>query len=113
MTLNAIPIHINLMSPERYINDASLSSESAHLADPDERDHWVFGVGRRICPGILVAERDIFLGVSRMLWAFKMETLANEPIDLKEYDGPAGRSPAPFRIRMIPRHDNVAKVLEI
>lgn len=31
--------------PDRYINDSTLSSESANLANANERDHWMFGVG--------------------------------------------------------------------
>ncbi|KAF9882628.1 hypothetical protein FE257_005823 [Aspergillus nanangensis] len=98
--------------PERYINDPLTSAESANVTDPLERDHWMFGAGRRICPGMLVAEREIWLTISRMLWAFDMHEIPEEPIDLKEYDGLSGRSPVPFRIRLTPRHDNVAKLLE-
>jgi hypothetical protein len=68
---------------------------------------------RRICPAIGVAERELWLGISRMLWAFKMEQVPGEPIDLMEYDGLSGRSPLPFRIKMIPRHHKVPEVLEI
>jgi len=60
-----------------------------------------------------VAEREVWLAISRMLWAFRMEEIPGEPIDLKEYDGLSGRSPVPFRIKMIPRHANVAKVLGV
>lgn len=66
---------------------------------------------RRICPGIMVAEREIWLTISRMLWAFNMYEIPGEPIDLSEYDGLSGRSPVPFRIRLEPRHPNVGKVL--
>ncbi|KXN83518.1 3-hydroxyphenylacetate 6-hydroxylase [Leucoagaricus sp. SymC.cos] len=100
-------------NPDRYLTDHTLSSESANLPNAMERDHWTFGVGRRICPGILVAEREIFLAISRMLWAFKMEQLPGEPINLKEYDGLSGRSPVPFRVKMIPRHDKVTEVLSL
>ena len=71
----------------------------------------MFGAGRRICPGMLVAEREIWLTIARMLWAFDMKAIPGEPIDLREYDGLSGRSPTPFRIRLEPRHDNVEKVL--
>ncbi|TFK35002.1 cytochrome P450 [Crucibulum laeve] len=98
-------------NPDRYMFDSTLSSESANLANAMERDHWMFGVGRRICPGMWVAEREVFLAIARMLWAFRMIEIPGEPIDLKEYDGLSGRSPVPFRIRMVPRHDNVAQVL--
>ena len=66
---------------------------------------------RRICPGIPLAEQEIFLAVSHMLWAFEMQQLPDEPIDLKEYDGLSGRSPVPFRIKMIPRDERVAEVI--
>jgi len=75
--------------------------------------YLIFIFSRRICPGMWVAEREIWLGISRMLWAFRMEEIPGEPIDLKEYDGLSGRSPVPFRIRMISRHANVEKVLGI
>ena len=68
---------------------------------------------RRICPGMRVAEREVWLAISRMLWAFNMEEIPGKPIDLKEYDGLSGRSPVPFRIKMIPRHENVESVLGI
>jgi hypothetical protein len=60
---------------------------------------------------MIVAEREIWLTVSRMLWAFEMEQIPGEPIDLKEYDGLSGRSPVPFRILLKPRDENVGKVL--
>lgn len=77
-----------------------------------QRDHWVFGIGRRVCPGIMVAERELFLVISRMLWAFDMGEIPGEPVDLKEYEGLSGRSPKPFRIRLVPRHEGVVGVLE-
>ncbi|KAI9878768.1 MAG: hypothetical protein M1830_010570 [Pleopsidium flavum] len=99
-------------SPDRYIKDRMTSAESANLVDPYQRDHWMFGAGRRICPGMLLAEREIWLTISRMLWAFDMGELPAEPIDLKEYDGRSGRSPVPFRITLTPRDANVEKVLK-
>ena len=58
-----------------------------------------------------VAEREVFLAIARMLWAFKMNEIPGEPIDLKEYDGLSGRSPVAFRIKITPRHDQVETVL--
>ncbi|THH14404.1 hypothetical protein EW146_g5920 [Bondarzewia mesenterica] len=99
-------------NPDRYINDHFTSADSANLTDPYERDHWMFGVGRRICPGMIVAEREIWLTISRMLWAFNMKEIPGEPIDLKEYDGLSGRSPVPFRITLTPRDAKVKEVLD-
>ncbi|CDM34235.1 hypothetical protein DTO013E5_2366 [Penicillium roqueforti] len=98
--------------PDRYIDDPLTSADSVNVADPMKRDHWMFGAGRRICPGMIVAEREIWLTISRMLWAFDMYEIPGEPVDLKEYDGLSGRSPVPFRIGLKPRHENVTKLLE-
>jgi cytochrome P450 len=56
--------------PERYENDTQSLLDAANNPDPTKRDQFSFGAGRRICPGIHVAERSLFLGISRMLWAF-------------------------------------------
>jgi cytochrome P450 len=63
--------------PARYTNDAQTAGEAAKNPDPSKRDHFVFGTGRRICQGMHIAERSLFLGMSRMLWAFDIKA----PID--------------------------------
>lgn len=98
--------------PDRYINDSLTSAQSSNLSDPYQRDHWMFGAGRRICPGMIVAEREIWLAISRLIWAFTLEQVPGHPIDLREYDGMSGRSPVPFHIRLTPRHDNVKRALD-
>ena len=37
----------------------------------EKRPHNTFGAGRRICPGSHVAERTLFVGMARLLWAFE------------------------------------------
>ena len=56
--------------PDRYKDDFLSLADSAANPDAAKRDQFTFGAGRRICPGIHVAERSLFLGVARMLWAF-------------------------------------------
>ncbi|KAI5859431.1 cytochrome P450 [Durotheca rogersii] len=99
-------------NPSRYLNDTLTSAQSSNLADANQHDHWMFGAGRRICPAICVAEREIWLAISRMLWSFHMETAPGHAVDLKQYDGLSGRSPVPFKIRLRPRDGNVAKILK-
>ena len=66
---------------------------------------------RRVCPGVILAEKEVFLGLAHMLWAFKISPIPGVPIDLKEYDGVSGRSPVPFVVRLTPRDASVAEVL--
>lgn len=46
-------------------------------ADYDTRDHYSYGAGRRFCTGIHLAERDMFIAMAMLLWAFNFE----KPID--------------------------------
>jgi cytochrome P450 len=97
--------------PDRYLHDSLSSAQSARLVNPHLRDHWTFGVGRRICPGIVVAQREIWLAVTKVLWAFDLAEVPGQPVDLNEYDGASGRSPVPFEIVLKPRFRGVGEVM--
>ncbi|KXN88563.1 Phenylacetate 2-hydroxylase [Leucoagaricus sp. SymC.cos] len=119
MMLNCYSLHHNearyedpfTFNPDRYLNDNLSSTESSKLANAMERDHWAFGAGRRICPGMPIAEKEIFLAISRLLWAFKIQPVPGESPCLDEYEGNSGRTPLPFQINLIPRHEHVHCVL--
>ncbi|KAL5360220.1 cytochrome P450 [Aspergillus floccosus] len=64
--------------PERYKDDRQSLAEAAANPDPSKRDQFTFGAGRRICPGIHIAERSLFLGISRMMWAFDVKPKLDE-----------------------------------
>jgi cytochrome P450 len=65
-------------NPDRYEGDKTTIGESAALADPSERDNFTFGAGRRICPGLHIAERSLFITMSSLLWAFNFEHATDE-----------------------------------
>jgi hypothetical protein len=46
------------------------------------------------------------------LWAFDIQSVPDEPISLDEYEGKSGRTPVPYRIMVVPRHDRVQTLLE-
>jgi len=58
--------------PERYIHDDLTAGECAAHPDVSKRDHFSFGGGRRICPGLHLAERSIFVNLARLLWGFEL-----------------------------------------
>lgn len=60
----------DVFDPDRYIGRTLLASEYAASADFEKRDHYGYGAGRRICGGIHLAERNLFLAMSKLLWAF-------------------------------------------
>nr|GAT55589.1 cytochrome P450 [Mycena chlorophos] len=99
-------------NPDRYLGDTLASSASSKLRDPMARDHWAFGAGRRICPGFAIAEREIWLAVSGLLWTYTFHQVPNEPISLAEYEGSSGRTPLPFKIQLKLRHPRAREVME-
>lgn len=48
----------NEFRPERYLNHTLKSAAYANQGDPNLRDHFSFGHGRRICSGIHVVRLD-------------------------------------------------------
>jgi len=120
LVLNCYTLHHNeerypdsfTFNPDRYLGDNLSSAESTKLADVMRRDHWTFGAGRRICPGMVVAERELFLAIARLLWSFNIEEVPGEPICLDEYEGLSGRTPLPYRVNLLPRHNFVRSLLE-
>ena len=57
--------------PERFADFPALASVYAAASDGDRRDHFGYGAARRICPGIHLAERNLFVAVAKLLWAFE------------------------------------------
>ncbi|KAH6695143.1 cytochrome P450 [Plectosphaerella plurivora] len=58
-----------VFNPDRFKGDDTSLYQSA-VGDTKKRDNFVFGAGRRQCQGIHIAERSLFLGISRLMWAF-------------------------------------------
>ena len=71
-----------------------MAPELAISADYASRDHYAYGAGRRICPGIHLAERNLFLGIAKLLWAFdfKAGTDANAEVIEPDTDPETGYS---------------------
>ena len=95
-------------NPERYVHDTQTLADAAANPDASKRDQFTFGAGRRICPGIHVAERSLFLGISRILWAFKIEPArdaAGKPIipDHNKLTQGFVCMPEPFKAKITPR----------
>ncbi|RIB15489.1 cytochrome P450 [Gigaspora rosea] len=103
--------------PERFLG---FTESSATLANGnyENRDHFMFGAGRRLCTGIHMAERELLLGVSRLLWCFKVENaspLGKDgkpiPINFDKIRNGVTVWPEEYKVRFVKRHDNVEKVL--
>ncbi|CAL1706613.1 unnamed protein product [Somion occarium] len=74
-----------VFDPERYLH--SEFGTKAGVDTTEYRNDFIFGAGRRICPGSLLASNSIALNVMYMIWAFNF-TPTRDPIsgELKHID---------------------------
>jgi cytochrome P450 len=98
-------------NPARYANDHQIAAEAANNPDASKRDHFVFGAGRRLCQGMHIAERSLFLAMARMLWAFDFhvarDAAGNEVMpDADNLTEGLLVAPKPFPARIVPRNGN-------
>lgn len=99
-----------VFDPTRWAHDTQTEAQSATNADVSKRDHFMFGAGRRMCQGIHVAERSLFLAISRLLWAFDFQRPVDPvtgceipPSDADDLQGGMFVMPRPFQARILPR----------
>ncbi|CAG8579945.1 1913_t:CDS:2 [Ambispora gerdemannii] len=91
--------------PERYL-DMKESSAALAQGNVENRDHFSFGAGRRLCLGIRLAEVELELFIASIFWAFKIERPPTEPepIDLTKFDYIGiVQWIKPYNVRFIPR----------
>lgn len=55
-----------------FQHDEQSLTEAIINPEPDKRATFTFGAGRRICQGMHISEASLFLGISRLLWAFEI-----------------------------------------
>jgi hypothetical protein len=95
-----------------------LAPEYAASSDYQNRDHYTYGSGRRICPGIHLAERTQWRILARLLWAFRIEHAVDEitgakiEIDMNAFEENLTTGPKPFSVQFIPRSDQHVRAIE-
>ncbi|KAI8334337.1 cytochrome P450 [Chlamydoabsidia padenii] len=117
---NTIGMHMNpdvytdpeTFNPDRFMDNTRTMSSSAN-GTINQRDMYLFGWGRRICPGIHLAEVEMFHVCTRLfakcIIAPPLDKTGKEvPIDLLAAKN-AGivTQPQPYQIRFIPRPDSI------
>ncbi|KAG7098107.1 hypothetical protein E1B28_000079 [Marasmius oreades] len=107
------PDHFN---PDRYI-----LTENGNKPDVDGSDlraNLAFGCGRRICPGIHLAQNSINLNTMRLLWAFNFSRATNPEtgrvidVNVDDYQKGILTAPCPFKACITPRSAEVIEVIE-
>ncbi|KAH7134296.1 cytochrome P450 [Dactylonectria macrodidyma] len=104
-----------VFNPDRFKDDNSTLYQSA-VGDVSKRDNFVFGAGRRLCQGIHIAERSLFLGISRFLWGLNFSPAKDEHGSPVKYDaedlvGGITIQPADFPAIIKPRSPYKASII--
>ncbi|KXS93762.1 hypothetical protein AC578_4729 [Pseudocercospora eumusae] len=100
--------------------EPSTFNPNRFLGDKPEMDprNFIFGFGRRICPGKLLADASLFLTIARTLAVFDIESPLDEdgrPM-IPHFDPEPGfvSHPAEFRARITPRsEEHRALIMEV
>ncbi|QRW15884.1 cytochrome P450 family protein [Rhizoctonia solani] len=100
--------------PERFLDYKMSMAESIAQGDPFERDHFAFGAGRRSCPGVQVAEQDVFIALSRLLWAFEFSAPTGTQVNVEQsaFTGETVRHPKEFPLVIKPRSERRKATIE-
>ncbi|KAK9378457.1 putative cytochrome P450 oxidoreductase [Kockiozyma suomiensis] len=110
--LNHDPAHFKNESeywPERYDGFNKLADSYSGSGNYEGRDHYTYGAGRRICPGIHLAERNQWRNIAKILWGFKISLPRDPvsgqeiPIDVNAYKSGLAQSPLPYKVIFTPR----------
>ncbi|KAI3558589.1 cytochrome P450 2D18 [Colletotrichum abscissum] len=106
-------------NPDRYIPVADkLAPELAASPKYEERDHYSYGAGRRMCVGLHLAERSQWRMVAQILWAFKIEPAIGPDGKEVELDSsPEGyiegflHTPKKYKVKFVPRSEKHVEVI--
>ncbi|KAF2851313.1 cytochrome P450 [Plenodomus tracheiphilus IPT5] len=94
--------------PERFI------TTETHTAEPDPRS-WIFGYGRRICPGRYVADNALLITIAQVLAVFKIEKLVENGKAVEpavEFEPGVVSHPKPYRTSVTPRSEEHRELIQ-
>ncbi|KAK0365067.1 hypothetical protein LTR94_008238 [Friedmanniomyces endolithicus] len=102
--------------PERWLEPGWPTYREPLTKFPNLQNYSAFGFGRRICPGLNIAERSLYILVSRVAWSCEIsyqKTAAGDDIVPPSYDYVSGFNvqPKPFPFALKPRQQR-AEVVE-
>ncbi|KAG9001351.1 hypothetical protein FRB90_011635 [Tulasnella sp. 427] len=103
----------------QYYADPSTFNPERFLKPDPELDprKFVFGFGRRVCPGDQLAFQALWINATSTLWAFKLKgiDLDTEVLhdDAKRFNFGTSNVPAPFKCDFTPRQEGLEKKLSL
>lgn len=98
--------------PDRFIRNPNGTKRVPEETSGPKKPLYVFGLGRRACPGDQLALMELRVMAAFLLWSF--DIVAEEEMDCSPETGILEGitvTPKPFRVRFIPRDGAVQKVV--
>jgi len=83
----------DVFKPDRWLSSAYPTYREPLSKFPTLQNFSAFGFGRRICPGMNIAEKSLYLLVARIAWACTISKRPN--VDVPWYDYTAGFNTQP------------------
>ncbi|KAI0200232.1 cytochrome P450 [Astrocystis sublimbata] len=109
----------HIFDPVRWVHDTQETGQAATNHDFLQRGHFAFGAGRRLCQGIHVAERSLFLAMARLLWAFDfrpaVDSVTGREVPVADKDDLQGGifvTPRPFSAQITPRDPDKVQAIK-
>ncbi|KAH7109741.1 cytochrome P450, partial [Dactylonectria estremocensis] len=104
-------------NPGRWLNPKYPTYQEPLSQFPNLKRYLTFGFGRRICPGLELAERALFIQVSHIAWACSIQLKKDEygsTIPAPWYDYAAGVNTRPnaFSFDMKPRSEDRLRIMQ-
>jgi len=105
-------------SPERFLNHP-LGVKDGVEDDPARRANYIFGGGRRVCPGIAFAKTSMEINIANFVWAFNflpaLDPATKKPAfpSLWNYATGITATPLPFQCRIEPRSQQHVELIQM
>ncbi|KAG1751694.1 cytochrome P450 [Suillus occidentalis] len=97
-TLSRDPIAFpdpEIFNPQRWLDSEGRLKDSMKFV--------VYGFGRRVCPGLHLANQSLYITLALLLWSFRITQRPDAPIDTHAFSDVVIPHSAPFEIDVIPR----------
>ncbi|KAF9221215.1 cytochrome P450 [Gyrodon lividus] len=86
--------------PERFDPQRWFDRDGKLLSDVR---FYTYGFGRRICPGLYLANQSLYINLALILWSFRIAQCPDAPIDTSAYTDTMISHAAPFEVEFMPR----------
>ncbi|KAL2278216.1 hypothetical protein FJTKL_14629 [Diaporthe vaccinii] len=103
--------------PTRFTPEETLVEQNCIAADSLKRRHFTFGTGRRVCPGVHIAQRGLFVGLSRLVWGFNFAKKRDADgreinIDRDAFNNSLAQQVLEFEREVTPRDEKRAEIMQ-